>query len=133
MIKQFSLALALTLTALLSGPAPGYAEGPRVLNEIVINTNGHYNEFIAAHARARAIYKRLDDAKRRVWREVTDGKPTDVVHVIAEYDSVEAMNAAQKRRAEDAEMSALVKETANGGWTNISSKIFYYADPIETR
>ena len=133
MIKHGSFAFALALGAVLCGASSAQAEGPSVLNELVIDTNGHYSEFIAAHAKARAIYKRLDTAKRRVWREVANGKPTDVVHVIVEYDSVAAMDAAQKRRAADAEMAALVKETANGGWKTISSKIFYDVDPVEKR
>ncbi len=94
------------------------ADAP-VVNIITIDTQGHFDEFLAAHKRARAIYARIDNGQRRLLR---DSANSDIVYVIAEFKDEAAAQAAQAARTKDPEMAALIKETANASWKTLSSK-----------
>ncbi len=115
---------SLGLLAFLALPALGQqaTERDKVMSVITVEVRGDRAVYLAKLGQIRVIQKRLGVPQVRVWRLTFAGQRTDVIHLMAEYDSLTHFSAASEKFNADPEALKLIAELEASGIREVASR-----------
>ena len=123
----FIVALGLTIAVPLDSRA---ADPPRILQAVVINTNGNTDALLAEAEKTRGIFKRLGiDAQRRDLQATLAGDQSGSIAITIEYPNLKSLAEAQEKLADDKEWQAYVDRITDKGMTVESNSIWVDRTP----
>ncbi len=119
---EWTLALAMTVTALVAAPTPAKAQGPEVTQVLIVNVEPKdMDAYMVFVKRAQAIVKKLGLPDFEVLQATMAGESTGSLAIVIEGESLAALAANQGKTQASAEWQKMISDIQKKGISRIVS------------